>query len=103
MISSLRTLRLLCIIEGISLLLLLGVAMPLKYVADLPLAVRYVGIAHGLLWLALCVVLAAVAWRLRWSLGRSAGVFVSSLLPFGFLVMDRRMAGWEPQSDPPAI
>ena len=55
--------------------------------------------AHGLLWLVLCVVLVAVAWRLRWSLGRSAAVFVSSLLPFGFLVMDRRMTTWDRQPE----
>lgn len=94
MMTSPPTLRLLCIIEGISLLLLLGVAMPLKYLADLPLAVRYVGLAHGLLWLALCVVLVAVAWRWRWNMARSGAVFVSSLLPFGFLVIDRRMRAW---------
>jgi len=94
MMCSPPALRLLCAIEGISLLLLLGVAMPLKYLADLPLAVRYVGMAHGLLWIALCVVLAAVAWRLRWSKARSGAVFLSSLLPFGFLIIDRRMRAW---------
>jgi integral membrane protein len=76
--------------------------MPLKYIADQPLAVRYVGMAHGLLWLTLCVVLAAVAWRLRWSFGRSMAVFVSSLLPFGFLVMDRRLTTWNRQPEPAA-
>lgn len=88
-------LRLICIIEGISLLLLLFVAMPLKYVWEMPLAVRYVGMAHGLLWLVLVVLLIVVAWRLRWTLGRSAAVFISSLLPFGFLALDRHMAKWD--------
>jgi len=101
MMTSPRTLRLLCIIEGISLLLLLGVAMPLKYLADLPLAVRYVGMAHGLLWIAVCAVLVAVAWRWHWSLARSAAVFVSSLLPFGFVILDRRMRAWSNDSTPP--
>lgn len=94
MLTSPRILRLLCLIEGISLLVLVGVAMPLKYLADQPLAVRYVGMAHGLLWIALVVMLIAVAWHQRWRLGRCIAVFVSSLLPFGFLVMDRRMATW---------
>ncbi len=96
----LRLLRLLCRIEGFSLLLLLFVAMPLKYLADLPLAVRYVGMAHGLLWLALVTLLIALAWKQRWSLGRSAAVFISSLLPFGFLLIDRRMAAWHHQPEP---
>ncbi len=95
------TLRLLCIIEGVSLLLLLGVAMPLKYLADQPLAVRYVGMVHGLLWLALLVMLVAITWRQRWSFGRCLAVFVSSVLPFGFLVIDRRMRAWDKEETPP--
>lgn len=98
--TAITALRRLCLIEGVSLLLLLFVAMPLKYAADMPLAVRYVGMGHGLLWMALIVLLIVVAWRQRWSLGRSAAVFLSSLLPFGFLVMDRRMAGWDRQPQP---
>ncbi|MBA3700683.1 MAG: DUF3817 domain-containing protein [Planctomycetes bacterium] len=97
---TITSLRRLCLIEGISLLLLLGVAMPLKYLADQPLAVRYVGMIHGVLWLALVVVLIAVAWRHRWSLGRSAAVFVSSILPFGFLLVDQRMKAWDRQPEP---
>lgn len=100
--TTITALRRLCLIEGLSLLLLLGVAMPLKYLADQPLAVRYVGLVHGLLWLALVVLLVVVAWRLRWSLGRSAAVFVSSLLPFGFLVMDHRMRAWGDRPGPSA-
>jgi integral membrane protein len=101
MTTSLRLLRLLCRIEGISLLLLLFVAMPLKHLAEMPLAVRYVGMAHGLLWLGLVALLIAHAWKNRWSRGRSTAVFVSSVLPFGFLVMDRRMAAWQVQPQPP--
>ena len=93
---TITALRRLCLIEGLSLLVLVFIAMPLKHIWGMPLAVRYVGMVHGVLWLALVVLLIALAWRHRWSLGRSAAVFVSSLLPFGFLVMDRRMAGWAP-------
>jgi integral membrane protein len=88
-------LRRLCLIEGLSLILLVGVAMPLKYVWAMPLAVRYVGMVHGLLWLVLIVLLIAVAWRLRWSLGRSSAVFFSSIVPFGFLLIDGRMKTWD--------
>jgi integral membrane protein len=96
---NITTLRRLCLIEGLSLILLVGVAMPLKYIWDMPLAVRYVGMVHGLLWLALIALLVVIAWRLRWSLGRSAAVFASSLVPFGFLMVDGRMKSW---GTPPA-
>ncbi len=95
MTTSINRLRVLCLIEGLSLVLLLGVAMPLKYLAAMPLAVRYVGMAHGLLWIALIILLTIVAWRHRWGLGRSAAVFVTSLLPFGFLLIDRRLRAWD--------
>ena len=49
-----RTLRILGNVEGVSYLLLLGVAMPLKYAFGLPLAVKIVGMAHGVLFLAYC-------------------------------------------------
>lgn len=44
--------ELVAFLEGVSLLVLLGVAMPLKYLAGLPLAVRVVGLVHGLTFLA---------------------------------------------------
>ena len=45
--DSLRVLRIVSVIEGATLLLLFLVAMPLKYVADTPLAVSIVGPIHG--------------------------------------------------------
>ncbi|HTO03360.1 MAG TPA: DUF3817 domain-containing protein, partial [Opitutus sp.] len=36
--------------EGVSFLVLLGIAMPLKYLAGEPAAVRVVGMAHGILF-----------------------------------------------------
>ena len=50
--------------EAASFLLLLGVAMPMKYMMDMPLAVRIVGMIHGVLFIAFCVAL-VMAWRDR--------------------------------------
>ena len=44
-------------IEGWSYLILLFIAMPLKYIFDMPLAVRIVGSAHGLLFVAYVILL----------------------------------------------
>lgn len=78
-----RYLNIVGILEGLSYLLLLGVAMPLKYMANMPQPVRYTGWAHGLLFVLFIAVL-VLAWRqLRWPLTvLLAGVF-ASLLPFG--------------------
>lgn len=78
--------------EGVSYLLLLGVAMPLKYLADMPMAVRFVGSAHGGLFLLLALV-AAAAWGSKaLSTRDSALVMVASLLPFGPFLIDRRLS-----------
>jgi integral membrane protein len=92
---SVQTLRLLALTEGVSFLLLLGVAMPLKHMAGLPLAVKIAGWAHGLLFVALCYVLFHITLEKRWPLGRAGLVFLAALLPFGPFVIDRRLKHYE--------
>ncbi|AUX23197.1 membrane protein [Sorangium cellulosum] len=89
--TALRQLRLIALLEGLSFLLLLFVAMPLKYLAGLPLAVRVVGSAHGLLFVLFVAALVRAAARHRWSIGRASLAFVSSLVPFGTFVFDRSL------------
>jgi integral membrane protein len=86
--NTLRQLRFVAFLEGSSFLVLLFVAMPLKYVAGLPLAVRIVGSVHGLLFLVFLVVLYRAARQRRWPLRRAALAFVSSIVPFGTFVFD---------------
>ena len=85
--------------EAISFLVLLFVAMPLKYFAGVPLAVKIVGLIHGLLFLALCFALFRVMIRAKWPVGRGALIFVAALLPFGPFVVDRRMREYEREFD----
>ena len=92
-------LRRVALIEGVSFLALLGIAMPLKYLANLPLAVKYVGWVHGLLFVAFCWALLQTLMRVsNWTFLRSAGVFIASLLPFGPFVIDRKMKQWEAEA-----
>ena len=88
-------LRRLTWLEGLSFLLLLGVAMPLKYAAGKPEAVKIFGWFHGALFMLVCVVLLVVMRRRRWSLRRGALVFVAALIPFGPFLFDSRIARWE--------
>jgi integral membrane protein len=81
-------LRVVAFLEGTSYLLLLGVAMPLKYLADLPIAVRVVGAAHGVLFVALCLTLLHAMIAARLPFGRAVIVFLSSLVPFGTYLVD---------------
>ena len=84
-------LRLVGMIEGASYVLLLGVAMPMKYIWGLPLAVRVVGMIHGILFIAFCGVLAEAKRSAGWSWAQCVLPFVASLLPFGPFVIDGRL------------
>jgi integral membrane protein len=87
--SAMRFLRLVSISEGVSYLLLLLVAMPLKYVWGMPLAVKWVGLAHGVLFIALAasVLLAMALSALPFKTACVVGV--ASLLPAGPFFADR--------------
>ena len=60
-------------VEAVSFLLLLGVAMPLKYLAGQPLAVRIVGLIHGILFMIYLVAAAQARAATDWSIRRSIG------------------------------
>jgi len=88
--SALGRLRIVAFLEGISYLVLLGIAMPLKYFVGLPQAVRVVGMAHGVLFVLFVILLIQVATEKSWSFKKSALSFVSSLVPFGTFYADSR-------------
>ena len=89
--SNLGRFRLVAILEGISFLVLLFIAMPLKYAADMPLAVRYTGWVHGVLFIAFMVYLAIVYKEYNWSNRRILFAVLASLLPFGTFVLERNL------------
>jgi integral membrane protein len=72
-------------------LVLLLIAMPLKYLADMPIFVRVVGMAHGILFLAYLALLAQVSIEHRWPKSRIALAFIASLVPFGPFWFEARM------------
>lgn len=79
------------VVEGISYLVLLGIAMPLKYFAGYPSAVRMVGSAHGALFILFFASVLEVAIRRPWWSGKFWGTaFLASLVPFGTFWFD----GW---------
>ena len=93
--SPVRFLRRIAIAEGVSYLLLLGIAMPLKYLANFPQAVSVVGWLHGALFVGLCAALLHTMVAARWPFLRGAVVFIAAVVPFGPFLLDRRMAAWE--------
>lgn len=88
-------LRIVALWEAVSFLVLLGVAMPLKYMWHMPVAVKIAGSIHGILFITFCIALARAKLFANWSIRCAAAVFVAALIPFGPLLIDRRMKEWE--------
>lgn len=83
--------RLVSLLEGFSYLGLLGIAMPLKYVAGNAGAVRVAGMIHGVLFLLFCAALFSVATNRDWKLKQIAIAFIASLVPFGAFWLEHRL------------
>lgn len=85
----LRRLHLMDNLEAISTLLLFFVAMPLKYYADMPMAVRVVGMVHGVLFIALVMMFLVAIRRVPLAPWVAALGIFASVIPFGPFVMNR--------------
>ena len=89
--TSIGRLRAIGFIEGLSFLLLLGVAMPLKYFAGMPQAVTAAGWVHGILFISFCIALTQAHQDANWSPWRSGTVLIAALLPFGPFAIDKKL------------
>jgi integral membrane protein len=87
-----RLLRKIGIAEGISFLFLLAIAMPLKYVYGLPLAVKYTGWAHGLLFVSYIGLAYYAKEVYQWPLSRFLLAFASAWLPLGTFFFDKKLS-----------
>jgi len=89
--NTLSTFRKIAVAEGLSYILLVFVAMPLKYWAGLPLAVKYTGWAHGVLFM-LYIVLLIMAWlEYKWNFKKVVLIGLASLLPFAPFWVDKKL------------
>lgn len=84
-------LRLTGLLEGISYLVLLFIAMPLKYIWGLPEAVRIVGSAHGLLFILFIYFIVQAAAEKDWTRRQVIVALLSSVIPFGTFYADRKL------------
>lgn len=97
--SFIRWFRFTALAEAVSFLVLLGIAMPLKYVWHEPMAVRVVGMLHGVLFVLFCLTLALAMKAGRWSMMRGAGLFLASLVPLLPFWLDARVRTWEAEAE----
>ncbi|WP_409253995.1 DUF3817 domain-containing protein [Bacillus sp. SCS-153A] len=83
--------RMMGFIEGASLLILLFIAMPLKYIAGIPEAVSVVGALHGFFFILYLVVIAYTTFKVRWAFKWIFGSVLVAFVPFGNMMLDSRL------------
>jgi integral membrane protein len=88
--SSLGRFRIVAFLEGLSYILLLFIAMPLKHFAGIPEFVKHIGMAHGVLFVMYALLLIILKFQLDWSFKKCAILFLASLLPFGTFYADKK-------------
>ncbi|UAL50431.1 MULTISPECIES: DUF3817 domain-containing protein [Metabacillus] len=83
--------RLMGFIEGASLLILLFIAMPLKHLAGIPMAVTIVGSLHGFFFITYLLIIAYTTYKIRWSFTWVFSAVAVAFIPFGNMILDARL------------
>lgn len=89
--STIRQLRIVGVAEGVSFIVLLFIAMPLKYVAGYPMAVTIAGSIHGFLFVTYVIAMLRALIEHKWDRKKILEVFVAALYPFGTFILDRKL------------
>jgi integral membrane protein len=90
-----KTFRHINTLEGYSYLILLFVAMPLKYIFGFALAVKIVGMLHGILFIALCIFLVLASQKAKWGFKENTIFFIASLIPFATFITTKKIKTYE--------
>lgn len=94
-LKTLQRFRIISIMEGISLIVLMFIAMPLKWIFELPDMVKYTGWIHGILFILYVLILFPTSKSLKWTFGNTLIALIASILPFGPFLFDRKLKAEE--------
>lgn len=89
--TNIGRLRVLSLIEGLSLVLLVFLAVPMKYMFDSPMMVRVIGMTHGVLFLGLGFMTIMVGVEQGWKFKRMATIMLASVIPFGCFYVENKV------------
>lgn len=89
--KQLQTFGKISLAEGCSFLILLLIAMPLKYIFDIPELVKYVGWLHGLLFMLYAIQLLYITIEFKWKLTRATIYFIAAFLPLAPFWVERQL------------
>lgn len=86
----LKAFRLISFLEGLSYLLLLFVAVPIKYIGENEIFVKMLGMPHGLLFIIYIIMAILLKYELSWNSKIFWSVLIASIIPFGTFYIDRK-------------
>ena len=89
MFSLLNIFRVIAFLEGVSYILLLFIATPIKYFGDDPQYVKLLGMPHGLLFISYVVLAIMLKNELKWDTKQFGIVLLASIIPFGTFYVER--------------
>lgn len=82
--------RILAVLEGVSYILLLFIAVPIKYLSDDPQYVKLLGMPHGILFMAYVVMAVLISTDMKWPSRTLWIVLIASVIPFGTFYIDKK-------------
>ena len=82
--------RVISFLEGTSYLLLLFVAVPIKYWMNDPQYVKLLGMPHGLLFVGYIVLAFLLKPEMKWNIKKFGIVLLASIIPFGTFYVDKK-------------
>ena len=82
--------RIVALLEGVSYILLLFIATPIKYIYSDPQYVKLLGMPHGVLFMAYVVLAVVISSDMKWNTRTLWVVLLSSIIPFGTFYVDKK-------------
>ncbi|MFL0352570.1 DUF3817 domain-containing protein [Xanthomarina sp. GH4-25] len=89
MLSLLNTFRIIAFLEGISYILLLFIAVPIKYFGNDPQYVKLLGMPHGILFIGYIILAVILGSKLKWKTKTLLFILSASVIPFGTFYVDK--------------
>ena len=77
------------LLEGISLIVLFGIAMPMKYIMGNDMLIPYAGMTHGVLWMIYLVASLSFCSKNELSVLKWLVMLIASVIPLGFIAVDK--------------
>jgi len=82
--------RIVSVLEGVSYLLLLFIATPIKYFLGDEQYVKMLGMPHGILFIAYVVLAIMLKYELNWKPKTFIIILAASVIPFGTFYIDKK-------------